>query len=111
MGVQCYTLLLNADNTLCIEILNTDYQLWHKAKVSVHRAASQGLTIGNVSVRKFSHSYLDSKENPEFMYYYRLIINLKKQHQVIRIFSIFLSIFHKLELIWEFTQICVSHRL
>lgn len=75
MGVQCYTLLLNADYTLCIEILNTDYQLWHKAKVSVDRATSQGLTIEYVSVRKFSHRYLDSKKNAVFMYYHRLIIN------------------------------------
>lgn len=75
MGVQCYPLLLNADYTLCIEILKSDYQLWHKAKVSVDWATSQGLKIEYVSVRKFSHRYLDSKKNPEFMYYHRLIIN------------------------------------
>ena len=62
MGINIYTLLLTADYTLCIEILNTDYQLWHKAKVSVDRATSKGLTIGSVSVKKFSHRYLDSKK-------------------------------------------------
>ena len=75
MGIQCYSLLLNADYTLCTEILNTDYQLWRKAKVSIDRATSRGLTIGNVSVGKFSHDYLDSKNNKEFMYYHSLIIN------------------------------------
>ena len=80
MGIQCYSLLLNADYTLCTEILNTDYQLWRKAKVSIDRATSRGLTIGNVSVRKFSHDYLDSKNNKEFMYYHSLIINLKKKN-------------------------------
>ena len=34
MEIQCYSLLLNVDYTFCIEILNTDYQLWHKSKVS-----------------------------------------------------------------------------
>ena len=78
MGINFYTLLLNADYTLCIEILNTDYQLYHKAQLSVNRATSQGLTIGNVSVKKFSHRYLGSKNQPEFMYYHRMMINFKK---------------------------------
>lgn len=66
MGINFYTLALNADYTPCIEILNTDYQLWHKAKVSVDRAISQGLTIGNVSVKKFSDRYLDSKNQRQY---------------------------------------------
>ena len=59
MSANCYTLALNVDFTLCIEILNTDYQLWHKSKVSIDRATSQGLAIGNVSVKKFTHRYTD----------------------------------------------------
>lgn len=78
MGIQCYTLLLNVDHTLFIEILNADYQLWHKAQVSVDRDTSQGLTIGNVSVRKFNLRYINSKNLSEFMYYHRLIINFRK---------------------------------
>ena len=78
MGIQCYRLQKNVDYTLCIEILNTDYQLWHKARISVDKTTSQGLTIENVLVGKFSQRYLDSKTNPEFMYYHLVIINLKK---------------------------------
>lgn len=52
MGNQCFRLQLNVDYTLCIEILNTDCLLWHKARISVDKSTSQGLTIGNVSVRK-----------------------------------------------------------
>ena len=31
MGINFYRLTANADYTLCLEILNTDYQLWHKS--------------------------------------------------------------------------------
>lgn len=41
MGINFYTLLLNVDYNLCIEIQNTDYQLWHKAKVSVDKSTSR----------------------------------------------------------------------
>ena len=75
MGIQCYKLKLNVDYTLCTEILNTDYQLWHKAKVLIDKSASQGLTIGNVSVKIFSYKYVDSKKSPQFMYYHRVIVN------------------------------------
>ena len=85
MGIQCYRLQKNVDYTLCNEILNIDYQLWHKSKISVDKTTSQGLTIGNVSVtkfsvsvRKFSSRYLGSKKTPQFMYYHRLIINFKR---------------------------------
>ena len=30
MGINCYQLDKDKDYTLCIEILNSDYQLWHK---------------------------------------------------------------------------------
>ena len=77
MSANCYTLALNVDFTLCIEILNTNYQLWHKSKVSVDKTSSQGLTIENVSVRKFTHRYTDSKNQTQFMYYHRMIINFR----------------------------------
>ncbi|CAH3176645.1 unnamed protein product, partial [Porites evermanni] len=54
MGIQCYRLKLNVDYTLCIEVLNTKYALCHKANVLIDKSTSQGLTIGNVSVRKSS---------------------------------------------------------
>ena len=55
MGINFYRLTANADYTLCLEILNTDYQLWHKSQISVDKGTSTGLSIGNVSVRKLSH--------------------------------------------------------
>ena len=78
MAINAFRLLLNIDYTLCIEILNTDYQLWHKSQVSVDKATSKGLSTGNVSVRKFSHRYTDSSNLPKFMYYHRMIINFRK---------------------------------
>ena len=55
MGINFYRLSANTDYTLCLEILNTDYQLWHKSQISVDKGTSTGLSIGNVSVRKLSH--------------------------------------------------------
>lgn len=56
---QMGTLITNlGDNALCIEFLNTDYQLWHV--VSVDKTTSQGLTIGDSISRKFSHKYTTS---------------------------------------------------
>ena len=78
MGINFYRLTANADYTLCLEILNTDYQLWHKSQISVDKGTSTGLTIGNVSVRKLSHRYSDSKGQTQFMYYHRIIVNFKK---------------------------------
>ena len=78
MGINFYRLTANTDYTLCMEILNTDYQLWHKSQISVDKGTSTGLSIGNVSVRKLSHRYLDSKNQPKFMYYHRIIVNFRK---------------------------------
>ena len=78
MGINFYRLAANADYTLCLEILNTDYQLWHRSQISVDKGNSTGLTIGNVGVRKLSHRYSDSNNNPKFMYYHRIIVNFKK---------------------------------
>ena len=78
MGINFYRLTANTGYTLCLEILNTDYQLWHKSQISVDKGTSTGLSIGNVSVRKLSHKYLDSKNQPKFMYYHRLIVNFRK---------------------------------
>ena len=55
MGINFYRLTANADYTLCLEILNTDYQLWQKSQITVDKGTSTGLSIGNVSVRKLSH--------------------------------------------------------
>ena len=61
MGINFYRLTANADYTLCLEILNTDYQLWHKSQISVDKGTSRGLSIENVSVKKLSHRYSDPR--------------------------------------------------
>ena len=38
MGINFYTLATNTAYTPCLEILNTDYQLWHKTQISVDKA-------------------------------------------------------------------------
>ena len=78
MGLNFYRLVGGADYTLCLEILNTDYQLWHKTQISVDDNTSQGLQLGNVSLKKLQHSFTDSKNQTQFMYYHRVIINFKK---------------------------------
>ena len=78
MGLNFYRLTGGADYTLCLEILNTDYLLWHKTQISVDDNTSQGLRLGNVSVKKLQHSFIDSLTKTQFMYYHRVIINFKK---------------------------------
>ena len=78
MGINFYRLTANTEYTLYLEILNTDYQLWHKSQISVNKETSTGLSIGNVSVRKLSHSYSDPKGQAQFMYYDRIIVNFRK---------------------------------
>ena len=78
MGINFYRLTANTEYTLCLEILNTDYQLWHKSQISVDKGTSTGLSIGNVSVKKLSHRYIDAAGQAQFMYYPRLIVNLRK---------------------------------
>ena len=78
IGLNFFRLVGGADYSLCLEILNTDYQLWHKTQVSVDNNTSQGLQLGNVSVKKLQHRFIDSKNQTQFMYYHRVIINFKK---------------------------------
>ena len=78
MGLNFYRLVGGADYTLCLEILNIDYLLWHKTRVSVDDNTSQGLQLGNVSVKKLQHRFTDSKGQTQFLYYHRIIINFKK---------------------------------
>ena len=78
MGINFYRHTANKDYTLCIELLNTEYLLWHKSQISVDKGNSSGLSIGNVSIKKLSHMYTDSGDQTQFMYYYRIIINFRK---------------------------------
>ena len=78
MGINFYRLTANTDYTLCLEILNTDYNLWNKPQISVDKGTSTGLSIGNISVKKLSHRYTDSKVKTKIMYYHRIIVNFRK---------------------------------
>ena len=78
MGMNFYRLNANTDYTLCLELLNTEYLLWHKSQISVDKGNSSGLTLGNVSIKKLSHRYTDSGNKTKFMYYYKIIINFRK---------------------------------
>ena len=90
MGINFYRLTANVDYTLCLEILNTDYQLWHKSQITVDKGTSTGLSIGNVGVRKLSHRYITSANKVEFMYYHRIIVNFRKLSTGSRFFLHFL---------------------
>ena len=78
MGINFYRLQANTDYTLCLELLNTEYLLWHKSQISVDKGSSSGLTLGNVSIKKLSHRYTSSGNQTKFMYYYKVIINFRK---------------------------------
>ena len=71
MGINFYRLTANTDYTLFLEIMNTDYNLWNHTQISVDKGTSTGLSIGNVSVRKLSHRYTDSKSQSQTMYYHK----------------------------------------
>ena len=78
MGINFYRLFQYKEYTICLELLNADYKLWHKSQISVDKGMSQGLTIENVAVKKLSHRFTNSKGQTEFMYYHRIIVNFEK---------------------------------
>ena len=78
MGINFFRLAANTDYTLCLEILNTDYNLWNNSQISVDKGTSKGLSIGNVSVKKLSHRCTDLNDPTKVMYYHRIIVNFQK---------------------------------
>ena len=78
MGINFYRLPKNVDFSLCLELLNADYQLWRRSQISVDKGTSRGLEIENVGIKKFSHRFTNSKGQTEFMYYHRILVNFKK---------------------------------
>ena len=78
MGINFYRLPTNTYYTLCLEILNTDYNLWNNTHISVDKGTSKGLSIGNVSIKELSHNYSDSKGKTQTMYYHRILVNFFK---------------------------------
>ena len=78
MGINCYQLDKDKDYTLCIEILNSDYQLWHKSVATIDKTTSKGVSVAGFTVQKFSHRYTNSSGNTGYMYYIKIIINFQK---------------------------------
>ena len=78
MGINFFRLAANTDYTLCLEILNTDYNLWNNTQISVDKGTSTGLSIGNLGVKKLSHKYTVSTGKTQTMYYHRIIVNFRK---------------------------------
>ena len=78
MGINCYQLNKDKDYTLCIEILNSDYQLWHKSVGAINKTTSKGVSVAGFTVQKFSHQYTNSSGNTAYMYYIKIIVNFQK---------------------------------
>ena len=78
MGINCYQLKKDKDYTLCIEILNSDYQLWHKSVATIDKTTSKGVSVAGFTVQKFSHRYTNSSGNTAYMYYIKIIVNFQK---------------------------------
>ena len=78
MGINCYQLDKDKDYTLCIEILNSDYQLWHKSVATINKTTSRGVSVAGFTVQKFSHRYTNSSGNTAYMYYIKIIVNFQK---------------------------------
>ena len=73
MGINCYQLDKDKDYTLCIEILNSDYQLWDKSVATIAKTTSKGVSFAGFMVQKFSHRYTNSTGNTAYMYYLTII--------------------------------------
>ena len=78
MGINCYRLDKDTDYTLCIEILNWDYQLWNKSVATIDKTTSTGVSVTGFTVQKFSHRYTNSNGNTAYMYYINIIVNFQK---------------------------------
>ena len=78
LAIQCYRLQKDKEYTLCLEILTTDYKLWHKSVITVDTTTSQGVTVKNWHVNKYSHEYRTSFNQVKYMYYHKLLVTLSK---------------------------------
>ena len=72
--------LIKAKITVCVlkywmQIINCGK---YKSVVTVYKSSSQGLTIQNTIIKKFSHRYINNVGSVEYMYYIRMIINFQK---------------------------------
>ena len=63
---------------MCLEILITDYELWHKSVITVDTTTSQGVTVKRWHVNKYSNEYKTSSNQVEYMYYHKLLVTFSK---------------------------------
>ena len=91
IGVNFYRLLFG-DYTICFELLNTDYTLWHKTQIEVDRRTSSGLTFLSESVKKHTYSYYYPTNNLNYMYYHRVIVSFTKANAGRSFFHLTLNI-------------------
>ena len=61
-----------------MEILTTDYELWHKSITTFDTTTSQGVTVKNWHVNKYSHEYRTSSNQVEYIYYHKLPVTFSK---------------------------------
>ena len=73
-SMNFYRMHNNTDYTLVLELLNTEYLLWHKTSITI--TSSIGILLGKVRKNKLSYKYQNS--GTKFMYYYKVVINFKK---------------------------------
>ena len=78
LAIQCYRLQKDKEHTLCLEILTTDYKLWHKSVIAVDTTTSRGVTVKKWHVNKYSHEYRTSSNQVEYMYYHKLLVTFSK---------------------------------
>ena len=78
LAIQCYRLQKDKEYTLCLEILTTDYKLWHKSVITVDTTTSQGVIVKNWHVNKYSHEYRTSSNQVKHMYYHKLLVTFSK---------------------------------
>ena len=74
LAIQCFPFQKDEEYTLCLEVLTTDYQLWHKSVITVNKTTSQGVTVKRWHVSKFTHEYKTSSNQTEFMYYHKVVV-------------------------------------
>ena len=78
LAIQCYPLQKDKDHTLCLEILTTHFELWHKSVITVDTSTNQGVTVKRWHVNKYSHEYRTSSNQVEYMYYHKLLVTCSK---------------------------------
>ena len=61
-----------------MEILTTDYKLWHKSVITVDTTTGQGVTVKRWHVNKYSHEYKTSSNQVKYMYYHKLLVTFSK---------------------------------